>query len=93
MSADQTNLLDEIRLLDRRQVAEALGITGDTLDDWVRAKAFPAPIQCVSGGPKKWRFAVVRAWLEKRARARYQPPSARGSLRRGKTLKRRGSNG
>jgi predicted DNA-binding transcriptional regulator AlpA len=93
VSADQINLLDEIRLLDRKTVADALGVAAETLDEWVRAKSFPQPIQCVSGGPKRWRFAVIKAWIEKRQRSRYVPPKARGALMRGETLKRRRTGG
>jgi predicted DNA-binding transcriptional regulator AlpA len=86
MPAGQINPLDEIRLLSRVEVAEALGVAAETLDDWVRKRSFPPPLQGVRGGPRKWRFAVVRAWVEKRARARYSAPSPRGALKRGTTL-------
>ena len=73
--------IDEIRLLDRRQVAEALGRSPDTLDFWVRQGKFPTPIQAYPGAKKQWRLAVVKAWLTKRERARYRPPTPRGRLK------------
>lgn len=73
--------LDAIRLLDRRQVAEAVGRSPDTLDDWVRKGLFPPPLQASAGTRKQWRLTVVRDWIEKRARTRYQKPSRRGRLR------------
>ena len=76
--------LDAIRLLDRRQVAEAVGRSGDTLDDWVRKGRFPPPLQARQGAPKQWRVATVRAWIEKRQRARYVAPTKRGALKRGR---------
>jgi predicted DNA-binding transcriptional regulator AlpA len=73
--------LDDIRLLGRKQVAEALGVAAETLDDWVRARAFPSPIQARPGAPKKWPFKTVKDWIEKRKRARYVPPTRRGRLK------------
>ena len=75
---------DEIRLLDRRQVAEAVGRSPDTLDGWVRDGLFPPPLQARPGGPKQWKLTTVRDWIAKRQRSRYQPPARRGRLRRGK---------
>jgi predicted DNA-binding transcriptional regulator AlpA len=89
VSADQTNPLDDIRLLDRKTVADALGVAADTLDDWCRRGLFPRAIQARAGGPKRWPLKTVKDWIERRKRARYSPPSARGSLRRGNQLKRR----
>ncbi len=73
--------LDAIRLLDRRQVAEAVGRSPDTLDHWVRKGLFPPPLQAGAGARKQWRYATVLAWIEKRQRTRYRPPTRRGRLR------------
>ena len=73
--------LDAIKLLTLRQVAEALGRSPDTIDSWVRKGTFPAPLQALPGAPKQWRFTTVMAWIEKRARARYVPPTKRGQLK------------
>jgi predicted DNA-binding transcriptional regulator AlpA len=75
--------INEIKLLTRRQVAEVIGRTPDTLDFWVKQGFFPAPMQAFPGAPKAWRFAVVRDWIEKRQRSRYRPPTPRGQLKRG----------
>jgi predicted DNA-binding transcriptional regulator AlpA len=73
--------LDEVRLLNRRQVAEAVGRSPDTLDEWVRKGLFPSPMQARAGAPKQWPYRQVVAWIEKRRRARYVPPTRRGRLR------------
>jgi predicted DNA-binding transcriptional regulator AlpA len=73
--------LDAIKLINRRQVAEAVGRSPDTIDTWVRKGAFPSPLQALPGAPKQWRLSVVRAWIEKRSRARYVPPTKRGRLK------------
>jgi predicted DNA-binding transcriptional regulator AlpA len=73
--------LDAIKLLSRKDVARALGRSTDTLDSWVRRGVFPAPLQAAPGAPKQWRYTVVLAWIEKRQRSRYQPPSKRGQLK------------
>jgi predicted DNA-binding transcriptional regulator AlpA len=81
----KTNL-DEIRLLNRRQVAEAVNCSPNTLDGWVGKKLFPSPLQARPGGPKQWRLSTVKAWIEKRCRARYVPPTPRGQLKHGNKL-------
>jgi predicted DNA-binding transcriptional regulator AlpA len=80
------NDLDDIRLLDARQVADALGRSVDTLNAWVAARQFPAPIQAYPGAKKQWTLAVVKAWIEQRRRARYRARSPRGALMRGRHL-------
>jgi predicted DNA-binding transcriptional regulator AlpA len=77
MNADYNS----IKLLSRKEVAAAVGRSGDTLDQWVRKGLFPAPLQACPGAPKQWRFTTVMAWVEKRARSRYVPPSPRGQLK------------
>jgi predicted DNA-binding transcriptional regulator AlpA len=81
---------DDIRLLDLRQVAGAIGRSPATINEWVRLKIFPPPFQARPGGPKAWRFSTVQAWIEKRARARYSPPAPRGQLKRGTKTGREG---
>jgi predicted DNA-binding transcriptional regulator AlpA len=80
MPKEETTL-NAIKLLSRRQVAEALGRSPDTINQWVRKGLFPAPLQTAPGAPKAWRYTVVMAWIEKRSRARYVPPSKRGQLK------------
>ena len=77
--------LDAIKLLTLRQVAEALGRSPTTIDDWCRKGLFPLPLQAAPGAPKQWRYSVVMAWIEKRSRARYSPPSPRGRLKQNQT--------
>jgi predicted DNA-binding transcriptional regulator AlpA len=73
--------LDEVRLLTLRQVAELLGRSADTINQWTKLGTFPKPIQSRPGAPKQWTLATVKAWIEKRQRARYSPPSRRGQLK------------
>ena len=73
--------LDEIRLLDLRQVAELVGRSTDTIDHWVRLKIFPPPLQARAGAKKQWQAGTVKAWIAKRQRARYSPPTRRGQLK------------
>ena len=73
--------LAEIKLLTLRQVAEALGRAPDTINSWVRRGLFPSPLQALPGARKQWRLSTVQAWLAKRSRARYSPPSPRGRLK------------
>jgi predicted DNA-binding transcriptional regulator AlpA len=75
--------LDEIRLVNLRQVAEAVGRSPDTINHWVPKGLFPAPMQAFPGAPKQWRYSTVQAWIEKRSRARYKAPTPRGQLKRG----------
>ena len=74
---------DEIRLLNREQVAAAIGCSPYTLDERVARGTFPKPMQAIAGGRKLWRFTTVAAWISKRERARYVKPVKRGRLRRG----------
>src|SRR5262245_30799941 len=67
-----------IKLLSLKQVAAAIGRSPGTINDWCREGRFPKPIQSVPGGAKQWTLATVKAWVEKRKRARYQAPEPRG---------------
>ena len=73
--------LDTITLLSAKQVADAVGRSVETLNEWCRKGTFPRPMQSVPGGPKQWRLSTVKAWIEKRQRARYLAPLA-GRIRR-----------
>jgi predicted DNA-binding transcriptional regulator AlpA len=83
--------LDAIKLLSLKQVAAAVGRSPDTINQWCREGFFPKPLQARPGAPKQWRMKTVADWIEKRARARYTPPSPRGAIRRGEQLRRRKS--
>ena len=80
---DDDSTLDSIRLINLKQVADVANASTDTVNGWVRGKLFPPPIQARPGGRKLWKLSVVKAWVERRARARYVPPKPRGRLKRG----------
>ena len=65
--------INDIRLLDRRLVAEAVGRSPD--DMILRSARASFPIQAYPGAKNQWRLAVVKAWLTKRERARDRPPT------------------
>jgi len=80
MSED--DMIEQIGLIDLRQVAQLVGRSAWTVNAWVRDGKFPPPIQAFPGAKKQWRVAAIKAWLEKRQRARYRPPTPRGHLRK-----------
>jgi predicted DNA-binding transcriptional regulator AlpA len=80
-SKSKSNTIDDVRLLDLKQVATVVGRSADTINHWVRIGKFPRPMQAVPGAKKQWRYHQVAAWIEKRARARYVKPTPRGRLR------------
>jgi predicted DNA-binding transcriptional regulator AlpA len=79
--------LDSVTLLSKRQVAAALGVSAETLSDWVAAGRFPRGFATVTNGPLRWTTASVRDWIEKRQRSRAKR-TKRGQLRRGKWIPR-----
>lgn len=78
--------LDDIRLIDAHAVAYLIGRSLWTIDHWIRIGKFPRPIQARPGAKRQWKFATVRAWVEKRSHAKYRPPAPRGLLKRGQSL-------
>jgi prophage regulatory protein len=69
-------LTNPIKILRQPEVTEMLGISEQTLDRWVRAKRFPAPLKL---GPraKGWELSAVESFIEaKRNEARLQPVAA-----------------
>jgi predicted DNA-binding transcriptional regulator AlpA len=82
--------LDEITLLDLRQLAEVLDRSPDTVKWWLKTGMFPSPLQLRDGGKQQWTVATIKAWIEKRKRARHKARSPRGALMRGTRLVRQG---
>ena len=62
------NALTGIKLLNRREVADAIGVHADTVKRWVKEGHFPAPRKIGPGrfGKVAWRAIDVRRWLRKR---------------------------
>jgi predicted DNA-binding transcriptional regulator AlpA len=79
---------DSVTLLTRQQVAGLLGIAISTLDDYVKRRVVPTPIQLTPGGRKMWKLATIKALVDKRARSHYSKPAPRGALMQGKRVKR-----
>jgi prophage regulatory protein len=69
-------LTNPIKILRQPEVAEMLSISDQTLDRWVRAKQFPAPLKL---GPraKGWLVADIESFIEaKRGEALVQSVAA-----------------
>jgi predicted DNA-binding transcriptional regulator AlpA len=75
-----------VRLLRKRDVAEALGVSVWTLDRWCRARTFPQPIFATDASPAMWRLRDVEGWIDQRRRSRRRKPQRGGQLKRGRSL-------
>ena len=63
------------RLLNRREVQQACGLSKSTLYRLMRSGYFPEPLKI---GPKaiRWRLDEIQEWVESRPRARGESPKA-----------------
>jgi hypothetical protein len=77
-------------LISKREVALALDCSPETAEEMVKRRQLPRWVQTVDGGPKKQFVRVIRAFLEKRRRVGYVPPTKRGALLRGRRLEQQG---
>jgi excisionase family DNA binding protein len=57
--------VDENRLLSRKELAAALGVSTRTVDRWIRDGEGP-PATLLPGGRRRWRWGDVEAWLRQR---------------------------
>jgi len=78
MSSDDD--LKDLRLLDLPAVADRLGRSPTTIEQWVREGCFPRPIQMQPGTKRQWPVGVIRAQIAKRARSSYVKKAPRGML-------------
>jgi predicted DNA-binding transcriptional regulator AlpA len=76
---DKTKI-EDITLVDLKEVAQAVGRSPATVKNWAAAGIFPKPLQATPRGKMQWRLTTIKAWLDKRQRRRYVPPTARGAL-------------
>lgn len=53
--------------LSAREVRDMLGVTANTVRNYIRARGFPVP-QYLSPQRPIWRLSEVRAWIESRPR-------------------------
>lgn len=72
---------DRVRLVRKSEVLELLGISGWTLDQWLREGRFPRPLYTSDGAPARWRLAEIERWLDTRQGKRRRP-IRRGRLKR-----------
>lgn len=57
--------MDEDRLLSRKELAAALGVSTRTVDRWIREQTGP-PATLLPSGRRRWRWGDVEAWLRQR---------------------------
>ena len=79
-NAHVSNLASAIKLLRKAELCAALGISGWTIDRWVRLRQFPAPIYVTDDAPSRWRVRDIEAWLTKKRSQRRRKPKPRGKL-------------
>lgn len=60
--------VEEVRLLNERQVAELVGVSKSTLRRMVSANEFPKPIR-IGKRAIRWRRSEVLEWIDSRPRA------------------------
>lgn len=73
--------LARVMLLNRTQVAQVLGISVHTLDDWVKKSKFPRPLALSPGHAKKWRLIDVEIWLQRKLKKPAEKPTPRGAVK------------
>jgi len=54
--------VDENRLLSRKELAAALGVSTRTVDRWIREQTGP-PATVLPGGRRRWRWGDLQTWL------------------------------
>jgi predicted DNA-binding transcriptional regulator AlpA len=82
MPRDISKLVKSHRdLLRKAEVAEKLNVSVWTLDRWLKAGTFPAPIYLMPESPAQWRLRDIEAFIEKRKLARRMKRKPRGAVR------------
>jgi predicted DNA-binding transcriptional regulator AlpA len=78
--------ITEERLVDSRDILKLIPIHRATLNAWIRAGQFPAPLK-LPGSKRFWRRSTVLAWLDASDK---HPAATKGTLRadRGSSKKR-----
>jgi len=77
--------LDDRTLAPWKQFADCLDVTVDTLNDYERKGIVKRAIRLRPGGPKKVTLGYIKAFIDKRARARDGKPTPRGFMKKGAT--------
>src|SRR5215218_3445365 len=57
--------VDEDKLLSRKELAAALGVSTRTVDRWIHEQTGP-PATLLPSGRRRWRWGDVEAWLRQR---------------------------
>jgi predicted DNA-binding transcriptional regulator AlpA len=70
---------DDIRLIRFADLCEVLGVSSWTLNRWIKSGKFLQPLYLTASSPAMFRIADVRAFLDKRRRARRTKPVLRGA--------------
>jgi predicted DNA-binding transcriptional regulator AlpA len=78
------NLLDDVRLLDLHAVADLVGRSPCTVEQWIREGNFPRPLQMTPGTKRQWTTGTIRDHITKRARSHYVKKTPRGLLKHSK---------
>jgi predicted DNA-binding transcriptional regulator AlpA len=59
--AENTTTADEV--IGMRAVTAMCGTTAKTIYEWLRRRAFPAPMRAVPRGRLRWRRSTIEEWL------------------------------
>jgi predicted DNA-binding transcriptional regulator AlpA len=79
-------------LIRKRDLLKMIGVNASTLDEWIKAKTFPAPIILNPGAGREiiaWRLRDVLAWIESRPQRQAQVISLAPYQQKGRRRKRK----
>jgi predicted DNA-binding transcriptional regulator AlpA len=65
LTSPECAAMDEDRLLSRKELAAALGVSTRTVDRWIREQTGP-PATLLPSGRRRWRWGDVEVWLRQR---------------------------
>jgi predicted DNA-binding transcriptional regulator AlpA len=65
LASPESRAMDEDRLLSRKELAAALGVSTRTVDRWIHEQTGP-PATLLPSGRRRWRWGDVEAWLRQR---------------------------
>jgi predicted DNA-binding transcriptional regulator AlpA len=69
------------RLIDAHELLNVIPIHRATLNAWIRAGRFPAPLK-LSPSKRFWRWSTIVAWLDLREKQNATRPTARRSSKK-----------
>jgi predicted DNA-binding transcriptional regulator AlpA len=65
LASPECAAMDEDKLLSRKELAAALGVSTRTVDRWIHEQTGP-PATLLPSGRRRWRWGDVEAWLRQR---------------------------